>query len=161
MHVQIEPIDEHNMAYVCGLAKELHGMSSLACYPFDESYNRAVTAHRMHDPTWWGRLARTVDDTEYCGLMVGNVQMTLFSQARIGVEHCLYVRAGVRFRGALAFKLVRSFMSWCYDVHDCIMVQSGDIASINGEASRAVYMRCGFKNYGALYSHERGMNNVE
>jgi hypothetical protein len=148
-------MDERNMAYACAIFKELHGLGAMSCYPFDDAYNRALCAHRMHNPTWWVQLARSVDDTEYCGCMVGNVQMTLFSTARIGVEHALYVRRGTKFRGAIAFNLVRSFLSWCYDVHDCIMVQSGDIASVESEATRALYIRCGFKNYGALYSHER------
>jgi hypothetical protein len=155
MQPRIEPFDEHNMAYASAIAKELHGLGAMSIYPFDEAYNRALIAHRMHDPTWWGRLARDTSDTEYCGIMVGNVQTTLFSQARIGVEHALYVRRGTKFRGAIAMKLVRSFVAWCYDVHDCIMVQSGDIASVESEAARALYIRCGFKNYGALYSHER------
>ena len=161
MQVQIEPVDEHNMPWACGLFKELHGLSSLSCYPFDDHYNRALCAVRMRDPTWWVRLARNVNGDEYVGTMVGQVQMTLFSQRLIGIEHLLYVRSTTSFRGAIAMQLVRSFMRWCYDTYDCIMVQSGDIASINGEASRAIYIRCGFKNYGALYSHERGTNNAE
>jgi len=156
-HIRLEPVNEQNMAYACAIFKELHGLGAMSCYEFDESYNRAVTAHHMHEPGWWGRLARDVNDTEYVGVMVGNVQFALFGQHKIGVEHALYVRAGTRFRGAIAMRLVKDFMSWCYLVHDCIMVQSGDIASVDGEAARAIYIRCGFRNYGALYSHERGV----
>jgi len=161
MHGRIEKIDEHNLPYACSMFKELHGLSDLRRFPFDESYNRALTAHRMHDPAWWGYLARDLDDTEYVGVMVGSVQTALFSLARIGFEHGMYVRAGTRFRLATALHLVNSFVAWCYYAHNCIMVQSGDIASINGQATHVLYRRAGFRPYGAIYSHERGAAHVE
>jgi len=150
----IEPFTLDNMAYGCALGKELHAQGALSYIPFDESYNRALTAHKMHDPSWWLRLARTTDGGEYCGVMVGNVTSTLFSQRLIGYEQLLYVRKGTKYRGAIALNLVRNFLSWCYTIHGCVMVQSGDVAAINSLAVDALYRHAGFKRFGAIYAHE-------
>lgn len=156
VHVQIEPIDEQNIDAACVLFQELHGLGSQRYIPFDDKYVHDVTRFHMHDALWWGQMARAVDGPEYVGVLVGSIMMPLFAPVKLGHEHAVYVREGVRFRGAIAMKLVKSFMAWCYDVHDCVYVETGDIALINSAAYHALYTRMGFKYFGSSYKHERG-----
>lgn len=152
--MRLDRIGAHNLPDAITLFKELHELSDMRRFPFDESYTRAVTANLMHHPEWWGCLARSVDDTRYVGVLAGHICGLLFSQAKLGKQCAFYVRANVHFRGAIAMTLLRTFTQWCYTEHGCIMVESGDVASINGEAYHALHIRAGYRHYGTLYNHE-------
>lgn len=154
MPVHLEPVTTHNYAYMCALCKELHGLGTMSHIEFDDSYNRAVIHTHMTNPVWFMMLARDMDGVEYVGAMAGHVQASMFSQRMMAFEQGLYVRKGTRYRGSIALALVRAFMRWCYDTHDCAMIQAGDVASIESIAVDALYRHAGFRRYGAIYNHE-------
>lgn len=151
----IEPVRAVTIPYASAFGAELHAMGSLSHVPFEPEYNRAVIASKINDPSWWMRLARTVDNDAYCGIMVGYVSPFVFSQRLWGHEELLYVREGTKYRGAIALNLVTKFVEWCYD-RGAVVVHTGDIAAINSMAVDALYRHAGFYRAGSIYEHRRG-----
>ena len=132
-----------NIAPACALFKELHGLGASKHIPFDEAFTRATIAARFDDSRWWGRLARDLDNTEYVGVFVGSVDMLMWTPRCIGMERIIYVRAGTRFRGGIAMRMLNDFVQWCYTEHNALFVESSDVASIDGEAYHLLHIRAG------------------
>jgi hypothetical protein len=47
-------------------------------------------------------------------------------------------------------------MKWAIDERGALLLQSGDIASINSTAVWAIYNKLGFTRFGAVYKYARG-----
>lgn len=145
-------VDMDNLAYASALGEELHHAGSLRDIPFDREYNRAVIHARMRDPSYYLMLARDINDTSYEGIMVGFIDTFVFSPARWAHEVLLYVRPGVKYRGAIALNLVRGFVEWATD-NKCVRIHTGDIAAINAMAVDQLYRIAGFERAGSIYEY--------
>lgn len=149
------PLDERNLAYAVGLAKELHGLGTFGRDgpEFDWNYCMAVLGSTITQPDYYFHLAK-VDDT-YVGAVCGRVIPFHFSPRLLGIEDAWYVREGTEKRASIGMKLMMGFVKWCIDDNKAIMVQSGDIAGIRSVAVHALYRHMGFTRYGTLYKYER------
>ena len=53
-------------------------------------------------------------------------------------------------------RLMRGMMHWAIDECKAVLLQTGDIASIDTVAVWALYNRLGFTRFGAVYKYARG-----
>jgi ribosomal protein S18 acetylase RimI-like enzyme len=107
----------------------------------------------IDDVNYYFRMAR--DDTGYVGAVCGSVAPFFFSPSLMGVEDAWYVREGTPNRAAIAMRLMRGFVDWCLDDKGAVLVQTGDIASIDTLAVDTLYRRMGFTRFGTVYKFVR------
>ena len=151
----LEKLDQNNLAYAVGLARELHGLGTFGTSgpAFDWDFCARTMVHNMHNSFAYFMLAR--DDTGYVGAVVGHVEPFFFSPKLLGIEQAWYVREGTPRRAAIGMQLMRGFVNWCIDEMQATEVQSGDIAGIRTVGVEALYKRLGFTRYGVIYRYAR------
>jgi hypothetical protein len=154
--VQIEPIDEHNVAHCVRLCQELHALGSFGQMgvEFVWDYTLWSLCNYMRDPKYYARCA-VDDEGNYVGLVGGRLVTFHFSPKLMGIEDGWYVREGTPGRTKIAVRLMRGFVAWCLDEHGAILVQTGDIAAINSLAVDALYKHLGFTRFGTIYKYQR------
>jgi hypothetical protein len=150
------PLDRHNLAYAVGLARELHGLGTFGQNgpEFDWDFTLRTMLQTIGDPGYYFHMALD-GDGQYVGAVCGKVVTFYFSPKLMGIEDAWYVRAGTRYRASIAMALMRGFVEWCMDTKGCVLVQTGDIASINPSAVDALYRHMGFKRFGSIYKYAR------
>jgi hypothetical protein len=74
----------------------------------------------------------------------------------MAVEDGWFVRAGTKDRAKIAMRLMKGMMTWAIDECKAVLLQTGDIASIDTVAVWALYNRLGFTRFGAVYKYARG-----
>lgn len=154
--MKIVPFDEGNVAYAVQLGKELvaAGTFSLSGPEFDWDYTMASTRQLMGLDNYYLRLAYD-DDNAPCGFMAGHVFPFYFSPKLGAFEDAWFVRPGTKSRTKIAVALMRGFVGWALDVRGALLVQSGDIASIDSLAVDSLYKHMGFKRFGSVYKYAR------
>lgn len=149
----IEPLSTDNVAYGCGLAKELIELGTYKDeIPFNWDYFFGFLLKAMDAPDYYIRLAKL--DGQYVGGLCGHVQPFMFAPIMQGMEDAWYVREGTPNRAKTAWALMQGFVDWCY-LRGAVMVQSGDVAGINTVGVDALYKRMGFDRFGTIYRHKR------
>ena len=153
--MRIVPLTTDNVAYAVGLARELHSLGTFGQNgpEFDWDYTLRTMLATLGDPNYYFRLAMV--DADYVGAVCGKVVPFYFSPRGQGIEDAWYVRSGVRYRASIAMALMRGFVAWCLDERKAVLVQTGDIASINPSAVDALYRHMGFKRFGSIYKYAR------
>jgi len=154
----IEPVTPKNIAYVVGLGRELQQMGSLNDVLFDWDYTLRSTARAAADPDYYIRVAMDEDAT-YCGFVGGHMTPFFFSPRMMGVEDAWFVRPLTKQRTKIAVTLMRGLVTWALDTKGGVMLQSGDIASIDTVAVDSIYRHIGFRRYGTIYKYERGLDH--
>lgn len=154
--MKIVPFDEGNVAYAVQLGRELieAGTFGLNGPPFEWDYALACTRNLMRLDTYYLRLAYN-DDGAPCGFVFGHVAPFYHSPKLCAYEDGWFVRPGTKGRTKIAFLLMRGFVSWALDERRALLVQSGDIASIDSWAVDAAYKKLGFKRFGSVYKYAR------
>jgi len=155
MPFHLERVDANNIAHVVALGKELVALGTFGQTgpEFDWDYTLRSTQHVLTNERYY--LATAVDDSgAYVGFVAGHLDLFFFAPKLMGIEDCWYVREHTPSRGKIAAALMMSFVDWCY-LHVALLVQSGDIASINTIGVDALYRRMGFTRYGVIYKHAR------
>ena len=151
----IIPLDLSNLGYAVALAREMHTLSTFAVDgpEFDWDYTMFNMCGVIDRNDYYFMLAQ--DDQGYCGAVCGHVIPYYFSPKLQGVEEAWYVREGTNDRAKIACALMTGFVDWCFDRHNVLMVQSGDIAAINSLGVDTLYKHLGFKRYGSAYRYAR------
>lgn len=149
-------LNDDNLPYAVGLAKELHGLGKFGEIgpSFDWDYTRRVFAGIGASPNGHFRMA-VDDDGTYVGAVCGRVYPFIFSPRLFGLEDAWYVREGTPKRAAIAMNLMREFVRWCLDDKGATLVQTGDIAAINSHAVDTLYRHMGFTRFGTIYMFQR------
>lgn len=150
----IVPLDFSNVPYAVELCRELHGLGSYRHIEFDRHFTQLTCVNAVLDRNWYCHLAQD-DSGIFTGLVAGHVTPFVFSPRLLGVENAWYVREGSQERTKLAMRLMRGFVSWCFDDRNAVHVQSGDVANINSLAVDALYRHMGFKRVGTIYKYQR------
>jgi hypothetical protein len=155
--VRIAEVQSDEVPYLVGLGKELveigtFGMSGPA---FDWNYTMMNTKRVLDLPNYYIRMAWD-DDNHPCGFVAGYVTPFHFSPALMAVEEGWYVREGTKDRTKIGMRLMQGLMKWAIDERGALLLQSGDIASINSTAVWAIYNKLGFTRFGAVYKYARG-----
>jgi hypothetical protein len=73
----------------------------------------------------------------------------------MALEDAWYVREGAEDRTKTAVYLMKAFIGWGLDDMKAVLIQTGDIASINSHAVYSLYKHLGFKRFGTVYKYER------
>lgn len=154
--MRIVPFTEENVAYAVQLGKELvaAGSFSIIAPEFDWDYTIAGIRHLMGLDSYYLRLAYDDDDAP-CGFVGGHVQPFYFNPKLCAYEDAWFVRPGTKGRTKIAVKLMRGFVAWALDERGALLVQSGDIASIDSLAVDSLYKHLGFKRFGSVYKYAR------
>jgi hypothetical protein len=145
-----------NLPYGVAIARELHGLGTFGANgpAFDWDFALRTFAGICNSPFGYMRMA-VDDDGVYVGAICGRVYPFVFSPRLQGIEDGLYVREGTPKRASIAINLVRGFVDWCLDEKGALIVQTGDIASINSHAVDVLYRHIGFKRFGTIYVFQR------
>lgn len=154
--MKITPFTEENVAHAVQLGRELvaagtYGISGPA---FDWDFTLAVTKRLMELDDYYLRLAYDDDDAP-CGFVAGHVNPFYFSPKLLAAEDAWFVRPDTRGRTKIAVALMRGFVRWALDERGALLVQSGDIASIDTVAVDSIYKHMGFKRFGTVYKYAR------
>ena len=154
--MKIEPFSLENVAYAVQLCKELWAAGTFGVNgpDFDWDYTIAGMRNIVDDPSFYLRLAYDDDDAP-CGFVGGNVVQFWFNPKVAAYEQAWFVREGTKGRTKIAVKLMRGFLDWAFDEKGALLVQSGDIASIDSIAVDSLYKHLGFKRYGSVYKYTR------
>lgn len=154
--MRIVPFDEGNIAYAVQLGKELVAAGTFGTNGpgFDWDHTLACTRRLMEMDTYYLRLAFSDDDVA-CGFVAGHVVPFYFSPKLGAYEDAWFVREGTPGRTRIGVMLMRGFVSWALDVQRALLVQTGDIASINTVAVDSIYKHMGFKRFGTVYKYAR------
>jgi hypothetical protein len=153
--IEYERLSEDNIAYAVGLAKELHGLGTFGQNgpEFDWDFCMSTMQYNMAHKFYYFMLAKL--DNEYVGAVCGKVESFFFCSKVMGVEDAWYVRDGTPKRAAIGMKLMHGFMDWCFDTHNAVLVQTGDIAGIRSLAVDTLYRHMGFERFGTVYKYTR------
>jgi hypothetical protein len=152
--MRIEPVTEENVAYFVQLAKELTAAGSFGVdgpeFVWDFTIEMVSKCAAM--PAYYVRLAYD-DDDKPCGIVAGHVLTFYFNPALMAHEDAWFVREGTPGRTKIAMALMRGFVDWAMNEMKCVLVETGDIASIDSYAVRQLYKHMGFKDFGAVYAY--------
>lgn len=154
--MKIVPFTEENVSYAVQLGKELvaAGTFGTSGPEFDWDFTMAGTKFLMGLDRYYLRLAYD-DGDDACGFVAGHVQPFYFSPKLGAYEDAWYVRSGTQGRTKIAVALMRGFVKWALDERGALLVQSGDIASIDTLAVDSIYKHMGFKRFGSVYKYAR------
>lgn len=154
--MKIVPFTEENVAHAVQLGRELIAAGTFGLYgpPFEWDYALARTKSLMELDYYYLRLAYD-DDNAPCGFMAGHVVPFYFSPKLGAFEDAWFVRPGTKSRTKIAVALMRGFVGWALDERRALLVQSGDIASIDSLAVDSLYKHLGFKRFGSVYKYAR------
>lgn len=155
MAIEIVPLRLDNAANATGLAEELHRLGTFGENgpAFDWDFTLRTMMRVESSPEYYFRLAK--QDDIFVGAVVGHVDTFFFSPALMALEDAWYVREGVPNRTKIAVMLMRGFVAWALDKKHAVLVQTGDIASIDSHAVYALYQHMGFKKFGTVYKYQR------
>ena len=149
-------MDEFNIPHCVAVAKELHGLGTFGRNgpEFDWDFCTHQFIDVCRDGDYYHRFAVT-DDGVFVGGVIGHVMPFMFSPKIMAVEDAWYVREGVEDRTKAAVVLMRGFVSWSLDEMGAVIVQTGDIATIDSVAVDNLYRHLGFKRFGTIYKYVR------
>ena len=144
------------IAYLVRLGQELVAAGTFGTDgpAFDWNYTLMNTKRMLDLPDYYIRMAWD-DDNMPCGFVAGHLTPFFFSPRLMAVEDGWFVRAGTKDRAKIAMRLMRGMMQWSDD-KGAVLLQTGDIASIDTVAVWALYNRLGFTRFGAVYKYARG-----
>ena len=144
------------IAYLVQLGRELVAAGTFGTDgpAFDWNYTLMGTKRVLDLPDYYIRMAWD-DDNMPCGFVAGHLTPFFFSPRLMAVEDGWFVRAGTKDRAKIAMRLMRGMMQWSDD-KGAVLLQTGDIASIDTVAVWALYNRLGFTRFGAVYKYARG-----
>lgn len=156
--MQIVEITEQNIAYLVQLGKELveAGTFGIIGPDFDWDHALANTKAAMQSDNYYIRMALD-DNDDPCGFVAGHVCPFYFNPKLIAYEDAWFVREGTPGRARIAMLLMKGMILWALDEKKAMMLQSGDIASIDSTAVWALYSHMGFTRFGAVYKYSRGL----
>ena len=154
--MKIVPFTEENVSYAVQLGRELvaAGTFGVTGPEFDWDYTMATTRYLMGLDSYYLRLAYDGNDVA-CGFVAGHVNPFYFSPKLTATEDAWFVRPGTLERTKIAVKLMRGFVAWALDERGALLVQSGDIASIDTLAVDSIYKHMGFTRFGTVYKYAR------
>jgi hypothetical protein len=155
--VRIAEVRSDEVAYLVQLGKELvmAGTFGTDGPEFDWNYTLMNTKRTLDLPDYYIRMAWD-DDDRPCGFVAGHLTPFFFSPRLMAVEDGWFVRAGTKDRAKIGMRLMQGLMKWSIDERGALLLQSGDIASIDSVAVWAIYSRLGFTRFGAVYKYSRG-----
>ncbi len=155
--MRIAEVQPDEVAYLVGLGQELvmAGTFGSDGPAFDWAYTLANTRHALADKDHYIRMAWD-DDDKPCGFVAGHLTPFFFSPRLMAVEDGWFVRAGTPSRAKIAMRLMQGMMQWAIDDRQAVLLQTGDIASIDTVAVWALYNKLGFTRFGAIYKYSRG-----
>lgn len=159
--MKITAFTEENVAHAVQLGRELvaAGTFGVTGPAFDWDFTLATTKHLMGLDSYYLRLA--YDDANVpCGFVAGHVNSFYFSPKLLAAEDAWFVRPDTRGRTKIAVALMRGFVSWSLDVRGALLVQTGDIASIDTVAVDSLYKHMGFKRFGTVYKYSRDVGEA-
>lgn len=150
------PLDEGNVAYGVQLGRELvaAGSFSISGPEFDWDYTMRGMRSLLARPDYYIHLGYDDDDVA-CGFVFGHVGPFYFSPRLQAFEDGWFVRPGTVGRTKIAVRLMRGFVKWALDERGALLVQSGDVASIDSLAVDSLYKHLGFKRFGSVYKYAR------
>ena len=156
--MRIEPISGENVAYIVQLGKELveAGTFGMSGPEFDWDFTMQMTRGLMERDDYYLRMAYD-DEDRPCGFVAGHVSQFYFSPKLSAYEDAWYVREGTSSRAKIAMALMKGLVHWALDAKGALLLQSGDIASIDSTAVWALYNHMGFTRFGAIYKYSRGL----
>lgn len=149
-------MDADNIPYCVAVAKELHGLGTFGQNgpEFDWDFCTYQFIDVCKDSTFFHRFA--IDSSgNYVGGLIGHVLPFMFSPRLMALEDAWYVRDGAEDRTKTAVTMMRQFINWAFDEKNAVLVQTGDIASIDSVAVDNIYRHLGFKRFGTVYKYVR------
>lgn len=154
--MQIRPVTFENAAHCVELGRELVALGTFGADgpEFDWDFTMKSTQHVLVRPDYYLRIAFD-DNGEHCGFVAGHMDTFFFSPKQFAVEDSWFVRDGTKDRTKIAVALMRGFVSWALDERKALLVQSGDIASIDTLAVDSIYKHMGFTRFGTVYKYAR------
>ena len=155
--MRIAEVRPDEIAYLVQLGKELvmAGTFGVDGPEFDWNYTLMNTKRTLDLPDYYIRMAW--DDNEVpCGFVAGHLTPFFFSPKLMAVEDGWFVRAGTPSRAKIAMQLMRGMMHWAIEEKQAVLLQTGDIASIDTVAVWALYNKLGFTRFGAIYKYAKG-----
>jgi hypothetical protein len=155
--VRIAAVQPDEVAYLVRLGQELVAAGTFGTDgpAFDWNYTLMSTKRVLDLPDYYIRMAWD-DDNMPCGFVAGHLTPFFFSPRLMAVEDGWFVRAGTKDRAKIAMRLMKGMMAWAIDECKAVLLQTGDIASIDTVAVWALYNRLGFTRFGAVYKYARG-----
>ena len=155
--MRITEVKQDEVAYLVQLGRELVAAGTFGSDgpEFDWNYTLMNTKRTLDLPDYYIRMAWD-DDGKPCGFVAGHLITFFFSPKLMAVEDGWFVRAGTRGRVRIAIELMHGLMRWAIDDKQAMLLQTGDIASINSTAVWAIYNRLGFTRFGAVYKYSKG-----
>jgi hypothetical protein len=156
--MRIVPVAQDEVAYLVQLGKELveAGSFGITGPDFDWDYTMKSTRDLLGRADYYIRMAYD-DNDRPCGFVAGHVAQFYFSPKILAYEDAWFVREGTPSRAKIAIGLMRGLMHWALDAQGALLLQSGDIASINSTAVWELYKHMGFTHFGAIYKYSRGL----
>lgn len=156
--MRIVPVTEENVAYFTGLCKELHNAGTFGIHgpDFEWDYTLDLMRTLTARDDYYMRMAYD-DEDKPCGLVGGHIMSFYFSPKIIAYEDAWYVREGTKMRARTAIALMRGLMGWALDEKKALLLETGDVASIDSTAVWELYKRMGFVHFGTLYKYSRGL----
>lgn len=154
--MRIVPFTEENVAHAVQLGRELVAAGTFGSDgpEFDWEYTLEATRFLMGLDRYYLRIAYDNADAP-CGFVAGHVQPFYFSPKLGAFEDAWFVRPDTQGRTKIAVALMRGFVSWALDERGALLVQSGDIASIDTLSVDSLYKHMGFKRFGTVYKYAR------
>ena len=155
--MRITEVKQDEVAYLVQLGRELVAAGTFGSDgpEFDWNYTLMNTKRTLDLPDYYIRMAWD-DDNMPCGFVAGHLTPFFFSPRLMAVEDGWFVRAGTKDRAKIAMRLMKGMMAWAIDECKAVLLQTGDIASIDTVAVWALYNRLGFTRFGAVYKYARG-----
>jgi len=148
MYVALTP---GNIPYCVELARELHALGVFGRQgpPFDWDYCTATFIDVAQDRNSYARFAVN-EDNQYVGGVVAHLTPFFFSPHQMVIEDALYVKEGTPKRASVGLMLLRGLEAWAQSCK-AVLVQTGDIASIDSHAVYRFYIHAGFEKFGTVY----------
>ena len=155
--MRIGEVQPDEIAYLVQLGRELvmAGTFGNDGPAFDWNYTLMQTKRVLDLSDYYIRMAWD-DEDRPCGFVAGHLTPFFFSPRLMAVEDGWFVRAGTASRAKIAMRLMKGMMHWAIEERNAVLLQTGDIASIDTVAVWALYNRLGFTRFGAVYKYARG-----